>query len=110
MLKSSSQPTSGLGDFKDLRKKTEFTSLTVDGVNKNTTYCAHLSGIKSSPKFSLGDRRGCSFIRSSSVPAPGVYEAPEDDRNPKYKQNPKFSFGGQSRFGVAPSPAKRQPG
>merc|ERR1719282_2182103 len=57
----------------------------------------------------MGQRGPSSFIRSSSTPAPGSYNMPQDEKS-KYTATPKYSFGGCSRFGLGQSPAKKQPG
>merc|ERR1719387_2185934 len=82
---------------------------TVDGVLKRTTYMVALSRYGSSPKWTIGNKGPSSLLRSSSTPAPGTYDLPGSERS-KFKNDPKFSFGGSSRFGLDGSPQKRQPG
>merc|ERR1712196_551918 len=107
MPKSAS--TTKLGDYGDLKKKTEFSAMTIDGVHKETTYVSRFSTFHSSPKYSMAPRGTSSFIRSGSSPAPGTYNLPDDGKS-KFKDPPKFSFGGGSRFGLGASPTKKAPG
>lgn len=109
-FKSMSSSLPNLGDYNDIKKKTEFAGVTVDGVVKGPTFMTHISGFKTGPKWTLGTKLGCSFIKSSSTPAPGTYTVPAEDRSAKYKAPPKFSFGGCSRFALGESPMKKAPG
>jgi hypothetical protein len=105
-----SKSLSALGSYNDLRSKTAFSSVTTDGVHKKSTYMHSLSNFRTGPKFSLGTKLPSSFIRSSSTPAPGAYSLPGGESSAKYRSEPRFSFGGGSRFGLAQSPAKQMPG
>jgi hypothetical protein len=69
------------------------------------------SSFTKNPEWSLGSRgsRGTTYIHSNGNPAPNSYTAIPDDKE-KFKSAPKFSFGGQSRFGLESSPVRRQPG
>lgn len=98
-----------MGSYNDLKKKTSFTNMTIDGVHKQPTYMVHLSNYKTGPKFSIGTKLPSSFIRSSSTPAPGSYNLVGEDRA-KFKSEPRFSFGGCARFGLGQSPTKKMPG
>lgn len=100
---------SKVGDYKDLKARTAFAATTVDGVLKRTTFMSAMSGFRTSPQFSIGQRGPNMFMRSSSTPAPGSYNMPSEDKS-KFKAVPQFSFGGSSRFGLGVSPTKMQPG
>lgn len=101
--------SSKVGDYKDLKSRTAFSSSTVDGVLKRTTFMSAMSGFRTAPQFSIGSRGNSMFIRSSSTPAPGSYNLPNEEKS-KFKGSPQFSFGGSSRFGLGVSPTKMQPG
>jgi hypothetical protein len=106
--KSASSPA--LGSYDDLKQKTAFTNTTMDGVKKDKTFMSSTSNFRSLPKYSFGVRvAGNSFIKGNETPAPGTYNMPNDEKS-RYKTVPRYSFGGGSRFGMAQSPAKKQPG
>jgi hypothetical protein len=111
-MMSKSASDLNFGSFNDLKRRTEsFGSVTTDGVNKGTTYAHHISSIKTAPKFSMGVKeKHPSFLRSNSVPAPGTYNFKDESRNPKHTFEPKYSFGGESRWGAAVDPKRRKPG
>jgi len=105
--KSASTPA--LGSYDDLKKKTDFASTTTDGVLKRATFMSSTSNFRSQPKFSFGERLPSTFMKGGTNPAPGTYNLPNDEKS-RFKQVPKYSFGGGSRFGLAQSPAKKAPG
>lgn len=99
--------TSKVGD--DLKARTMFAMSTTDGVLKRTTFIHKISGYRSAPSITIASKSGSMFMRSAQGPSPGSYNLPDDEKS-KFKTSGKFSFGGGSRFGLAGSPTKLQPG
>lgn len=117
VVKSQSTPSSPNRslDYKDLKKKTEFGASTTLGVMVRKggpgphTFMSSVSNFKTGAKYSFGVRGEISFMKKATGgPAPGAYNLPAD--KPNVKSQPKFSFGGESRFGLAQNPAKHSPG
>jgi hypothetical protein len=92
---------------KEIKQRTEFPNATTDGVLKRTTFIHKLSTFRSAPEVSIGSRGESTFMRSSGGPAPGSYNLPEDDKNPKFRSTCHATFGGSSRFGLEGSFSKR---
>jgi hypothetical protein len=97
------------GSFEDLKRRTEFSSMTMNGVNKSPNFVTSISNFKSGGKFSFGQKGPSVFAKSSNSPAPGTYTLHNEDKC-KFKATPKFSFGGGARFGLGQSPTKKSPG
>lgn len=97
------------GGYDDLKRKTEFSSMTTDGVLKRATYMTSCSNFKSGAKYTFGQKGPNIFMKSSCSPAPGTYNLANEEKS-KYKAPPKFSFGGGSRFGLGENPTKKAPG
>eukprot|EP00933_Yihiella_yeosuensis_P049497 TRINITY_DN4647_c0_g1_i1.p1 TRINITY_DN4647_c0_g1~~TRINITY_DN4647_c0_g1_i1.p1 ORF type:complete len:489 (-),score=179.28 TRINITY_DN4647_c0_g1_i1:369-1835(-) len=107
MKMSKSLPS--LGSYDDLKRKTEFSSMTSEGVLKRATFMVSCSGFRTGAKWSFGQKGPGMFNKSGQSPAPGTYTL-QNEEKAKYKAAPKFSFGGGSRFGLSQSPSKKSPG
>jgi hypothetical protein len=102
-------PTGASKVSDDLKARTMFSMSTTDGVLKRTTFIHKISGYRSAPEISIASKSGSMFMRSTQGPSPGSYNLPDDEKS-KFKTTARFSFGGGSRFGLAGSPSKLQPG
>mmetsp|Transcript_69256 Transcript_69256/g.149420 ORF Transcript_69256/g.149420 Transcript_69256/m.149420 type:complete len:380 (-) Transcript_69256:191-1330(-) len=101
-------------DYKALKQKTEFSASSSHGVMVRKgdgphTFMSSVSNFKTGAKYSFGVRGEISFMKKNTGgPPPGAYNLPAE--KPNTKSQPKFSFGGESRFGLAQNPAKTSPG
>jgi len=102
-------PTGASKMSDDLKARTMFSMSTTDGVLKRTTFIHKISGYRSAPEISIASKSGSMFMRSAQGPSPGSYNLPDEEKS-KFKTSSRFSFGGGSRFGLAGSPSKLQPG
>lgn len=107
MNMSKSMPN--FGSYDDLKTRTQFSEMTSNGVVKGPTYTHAISGKRTGQRWSFGQKGPSAFISSSNTPAPGTYNAGNEEKT-KYQNPPKFSFGGGSRFGLSASPTKKSPG
>jgi len=97
------------GSHEHIKKSTNFSGLTNDGVLKRTTFMATLSTFRTSPQTSIASRDGSSFIRSQQGPSPGTYNNVDMEKT-KFKRVGSFSFGGSIRFGQGHGGGQPGPG
>ncbi|CAJ1406914.1 unnamed protein product [Effrenium voratum] len=98
----------------DIKSRLQFSSMTDGGVKKGPTFMHVASNHKTGARWTFGQKGPSTFFSSSCSPAPGAYNLPGGSGTTgasagtsKYKSQPKFTFGGGSRFVDGPQEHKK---